>query len=79
MSTKISISLSDEDLRAVNRAVDSGDSASAGEVIREALGDWQAKWRLGRLCDDGIASGMADDGETMDHIKRAARSGEPGR
>lgn len=73
MGAKISVSLTDEHARAVQTAVESGDYASASEVIREALRDWRAKRTLGRLWDEGLASGFADEGETMDQIKRTAR------
>lgn len=73
MVTKISVSLTEEHARLVHEAVDSGDYASSSEVIREALRDWRAKRLLGRLWDEGLASGRADAGETIDDIKKAAR------
>jgi antitoxin ParD1/3/4 len=73
MGAKISISLTDEHARLVNEAVASGDYASSSEVIREALRDWRGKRLLGRLWDEGIASGHADEGESIAEIKDAAR------
>ena len=72
MGAKISISLTDEHAHLVNEAVASGDYASSSEVIREALRDWRAKHLLGRLWDEGIASGRAVEGETIAEIKEAA-------
>lgn len=74
MSAKISISLTDEHARLLNDAVASGDYASSSEVIREALRDWRSKRLLGQLWDEGLASGYADPDETIDDIKKAARS-----
>ena len=73
MAAKISISLTDEHARLINEAVASGDYASSSEVIREALRAWRANRVLGRLWDEGIGSGTADAGETIDDIKDAAR------
>jgi antitoxin ParD1/3/4 len=73
MGAKISISLTDEHARLVEDAVASGDYASSSEVIREALRDWRSKRLLGRLWDEGIASGRADEHETIEDIKQAAR------
>lgn len=54
-------------------AVASGDYASSSEVIKEALRDWRAKRLLAHLWDEGIGSGSADHGETIDDIKWTAR------
>ena len=40
---KVSIAMEDEQYAYLEAAVDAGDSATTGEVIREALRDWQAK------------------------------------
>ena len=48
---KLSIALTPEMAEMVRRAVDSGDYASASEVIREALRDWKTKrivWSWGQ-------------------------------
>lgn len=73
MTEKISISLTEEHARLIGEAVASGDYASSSEVIREAIRDWKAKRLLGRLWDEGVASGLADPSETMDDIKADAR------
>jgi antitoxin ParD1/3/4 len=73
MGAKISISLTDEHARLVTEAVASGDYASSSEVIREALREWRGRRLLGQLWDEGIASGRADEGETIADIKQAAR------
>lgn len=69
---KISVSLTEEHARLVEEAVASGDYGSTSEVIREALRDWRAKRALGRLWDDGLASGSAD-ADNLDALKLAAR------
>jgi antitoxin ParD1/3/4 len=73
MGAKISISLTDEHARLVTEAVASGDYASSSEVIREALREWRGRRLLGQLWDEGIASGRADEGDTIAEIKEAAR------
>ena len=73
MVEKLSISLTEEHARLVQDAVASGDYASSSEVIREALRDWRAKRLLGQLWDEGLASGLADENETIEDIKRVAR------
>ena len=77
MGAKISISLTDEHARLVTEAVASGDYASSSEVIREALREWRGRRLLGQLWDEGVATGRADDGETIADIKKAARSRRP--
>jgi len=71
---KISISLTSEQASLIEQAVSSGDYASSSEVVREALREWKAKRLLGRLWDEGIASGDAPL-ETIDDIKAEARRG----
>ena len=70
---KLSIALTPEMAEMVRRAVDSGDYASASEVIREALRDWKTKRIFGQLWDEGLASGRAEAAEDIDDIKAAAR------
>lgn len=72
MTEKISVSVTDDHARLLQDAVKSGDYASSSEVIREALREWKARRLLGRLWDEGIASGTAPD-TTMDDIKAEAR------
>ena len=65
----------------VRQAVESGDYASASEVIRDALRDWKLKRavdqeltsELRRLWQEGIASGPAEPLD-MAAIKREARA-----
>ena len=67
---KISVSITPGQLEKIQKAVDRGDYASTSEVIRTALRGWELKEelqerereRLGRLWDEGIASGPAVDG-----------------
>lgn len=70
---KISISLTDEHAVMVEQAVRSGDYASSSEVIREALRQWKARRLLGALWDEGLASGQAEPGESVDAVKAEAR------
>lgn len=68
---KISVALTPEMATTLREVVKSGEYASASEVMRDALRQWQ--WRraereravaeLGRLWDEGLASGAAQDGE----------------
>ncbi|MCY0093078.1 type II toxin-antitoxin system ParD family antitoxin [Hoeflea ulvae] len=68
---KISVALTPEMAMTMRRAVESGEYASASEVMREAMREWQlrraereqALAQLGNLWDEGIASGDATDGE----------------
>lgn len=77
---KVSVALTPEMAATMRQVVESGEYASASEVMREALRDWklrriqreQAVKELGRLWDEGIASGPAADGEAaFARIKRS--------
>jgi len=77
---KVSVALTQEMAATMRQVVESGEYASASEVMREALRDWklrriqreQAVKELGRLWDEGIASGPAADGEAaFARIKRS--------
>jgi antitoxin ParD1/3/4 len=65
---KISIALTREQVTALEAAVETGEYASTGEIVREALRDWQLKRqlsqkdieRLRQLWDEGKASGPAE-------------------
>lgn len=70
---KMSISVTPEQARLIEKAVAGGDYASSSEVIRDALREWKARRLLGELWDEGIASGWADPDETIDDIKAEAR------
>jgi antitoxin ParD1/3/4 len=68
---KISIAVTPEMASTMRELVASGEYASTSELLREALRDWslrraqraQAVAELGRLWDEGLVSGPADDGE----------------
>ncbi len=68
---RLSISVSAELAADLRRVVASGEYASQEAVMREALRDWQlrraerrhARQELGRLWDEGLASGAPSDGE----------------
>jgi antitoxin ParD1/3/4 len=68
---KVSVALTREMAATMREVVASGEYASASEVMREALRQWQERRtlrnraieELGRLWDAGIASGPAMDGE----------------
>lgn len=67
----ISVALTPEMAATLHEVVRSGEYASASDVMREALGQWQirrterdkATEELGQLWDEGVASGPARDGE----------------
>ncbi|AZO11737.1 MULTISPECIES: type II toxin-antitoxin system ParD family antitoxin [unclassified Mesorhizobium] len=67
---KVSVALTPEMANMMREVVAAGEYASASEVMREALRDWkfrrtqrdQAIHELGRLWDEGMASGNAVDG-----------------
>ncbi len=73
MAAKISISITDEHAALLGEAVRSGDYASSSEVVREALREWRTRRLIGRLWDEGLASGPAAPGTTMADIKAEAR------
>ncbi len=68
---KVSVAVTPEMAATMRKAVESGEYASASEVVREALREWksrraqreQAVKELGRLWDIGVRSGPASDGE----------------
>lgn len=65
---KVSIDLTGEQLAALEAAVDAGEYATTGEIIREAVRDWQVYRdlrqedvrRLRKLWEEGKASGPAE-------------------
>ena len=67
---KVSVALTPEMAGTMRAAVETGEYASASEVMREALRDWktrraqreQAIEGLRQLWDEGLASGAAVDG-----------------
>lgn len=70
---KITVALSEDTLAAVRSAVASGDYASTGEVVRDALREWKLKRRLAqleldemrRLLDEGAESGPGIDADLV--------------
>jgi antitoxin ParD1/3/4 len=77
---KISITVTREQHAKIKAAVERGDYASSSEVIRTALREWELKEemrrlegeRLGRLWDEGLASGPARE-RSIDDIVDEAR------
>jgi antitoxin ParD1/3/4 len=78
---KVSVALTGEQLAQLKAAVESGEYATTSEIVREAIRDWQAKRalrqaeieRLGRLWDEGKASGPAmplDFAEVKREVRR---------
>jgi antitoxin ParD1/3/4 len=67
---KISVAITREQHAKIKAAVERGDYATTSEVVRTALREWELKEelrriegeRIGRLWDEGIASGPAVDG-----------------
>lgn len=68
---KISVALTSEMVAAAREATEAGEYASASEVLRDAMREWmrrrlertRAITELGRLWDEGLASGPPADGE----------------
>lgn len=50
-----------------------GDDASTSEVVRESLRESKTCHRLGRMWDEGVASGPCEPGSSMEDIKAEAR------
>ncbi|TNC71474.1 type II toxin-antitoxin system ParD family antitoxin [Rubellimicrobium roseum] len=77
---KVSVALTPEMATMMREVVEAGEYASASEVMREALRDWQARriqreramTELGRLWDEGLASGPAQDGAEAFRALRAS-------
>ncbi len=73
---KVSIALTVDMAAMVRDAVDSGEYASASEVVREALRDWKYKQQarerqiaeLKALIDEGRNSGYVDAEEAFDRL-----------
>jgi antitoxin ParD1/3/4 len=67
---KISLAITPEMAKIVRDAIDCGEYASASDIMSEALRDWKLRRsqraravdELGRLWDEGLASGPAEDG-----------------
>ena len=85
---KISVALTPEMATMMRQAVETGEYASASEVMREALRDWrfhrmqreQAIDELRHQWDQGLASGAAQDGsEAFRRIRARLDAQRPGR
>jgi antitoxin ParD1/3/4 len=78
---KVSVALTAEQLAAVRAVVDAGEYATASEVIREALRDWQTKRefrqedirRIRELWLEGLGSGSAGELNMADLRAQARR------
>ena len=78
---KVSVALTTQQANLLREAVDSGEYATASEVVRDALRAWQEKWearqadirRLRELWDEGKASGPAQPLD-FDVLRKEARS-----
>lgn len=78
---KLSVALTADMATIVRQAVASGDYASASEVVRDALREWQQRRavdqdvveQLRRLWNEGLASGPAEPLD-MAAINREARA-----
>ena len=76
---KISVTVTREQHAKIKAAVERGDYASTSEVIRTALREWELKEelrrlegeRIGRLWDEGIASGAARERSIDDIVAEA--------
>lgn len=83
---KISVALTPEMAATMRQVVETGEYASASEVMRDALRQWQlrrveraqAVAELGRLWDDGLASGGAVDGEAAFARIKKSLDAKPG-
>ena len=67
----ISVALPAEIVSVMEAAVQSGEYATTGDVVREALRDWKLKRRPGeaaelrRLVEEGVASGASVEAEPV--------------
>lgn len=77
---KLSIALTTQQADLLREAVDSGEYATASEVVRDAMRVWQEKWearradirKLRELWDEGKASGPAKPID-FDELRKEAR------
>jgi antitoxin ParD1/3/4 len=77
---KLSVAVTVQQAEMLREAVNSGEYASASEVVREAIRAWQEKWetrqaelrRLRELWDEGKASGASAPLD-FDELRREAR------
>lgn len=73
MPSDSTVKVTRADAKLIDEAVASGEYASAADVVHDALQSWRRNQKLGRLWDEGVASGLADLAETIDDIKAEAR------
>jgi antitoxin ParD1/3/4 len=77
---KLSVALTTQQADLLREAVDSGEYATASEVVREAMRAWQDKWearradirKLRELWDEGKASGDPQPLD-FDELRKEAR------
>lgn len=77
---KLSIALTVQQADLLREAVDSGEYATASEVVRDAMRVWQEKWearqadirKMRQLWDEGIASGKPEPID-FDELREEAR------
>ena len=75
---KISVAITAEQHAKIKAAIERGDYATTSEVIRTALREWELKEemrrlegeRIGKLWDEGIASGPAVEGPPIMELLR---------
>jgi antitoxin ParD1/3/4 len=78
---KVSVALTDEQVSALEAAVEAGEYATTSEIVQEAVRDWQLKRELRQedikllrqMWDAGIASGSAGELDLKD-LRRRARA-----
>jgi antitoxin ParD1/3/4 len=78
---KLSLAFTAEHAAAIREAVESGDYATSSEVVREAMRLWTERQaqkraaieRIGKLWDEGIASGTAGEMDIEAIIERAKK------
>lgn len=77
----VSVALTDEQVSALEAAVEAGEYATTSEIVQEAVRDWQLKRELRQedikllrqMWDAGIASGSAGELD-MKQLRRRARA-----
>lgn len=77
---KVSVALTSQQADLLREAVESGEYATASEVVRDAMRVWQEKWearqadirRLRELWDEGKASGPAGSLD-FEELRKEAR------
>jgi antitoxin ParD1/3/4 len=77
---KVSVTLTDEQVSALEAAVKAGEYATTSEIVREAVRDWQLKRELRQedikllrqMWDAGVASGSAGELD-LKELRRHAR------